>query len=70
MLERSIPVPMTAHLFLARAEKHAGRTGTSLETAIQLLVGSITNDDLDRLAAEFERIAFGADTAARELPPL
>jgi hypothetical protein len=36
MLERSIPVLMTADLFLARAEKHARRTGTSLETAIQI----------------------------------
>ena len=46
MLERSIPVPMTADLFLARAEKHARRTGTSLETAIQSLVGSVKDDDL------------------------
>jgi hypothetical protein len=65
MLERST-VPMTADLFLARAEKHAQRTGTSLETAIQSLVGSVTDDDLDRLAAEFEWIAFGDDTAARD----
>ena len=66
MLERSIPVPMTADLFLARAEKHARRTGTSLETAIQSLVGSVKDDDLYRLAAEFERIAFGDDTATRD----
>ena len=66
MLERSIPVPMTADLFLARAEAHARRTGTSLETAIQSLVGTVTDDDLDRLSAEFERIAFGDDTSARD----
>jgi hypothetical protein len=66
MLERSIPVPMTADLFLARAEKHARRTGTSLETAIQSLVGSVTDDELDHLAAVFERVVFGDDTAARD----
>jgi hypothetical protein len=57
---------MTADLFLARAEKHARRTGMSLETAIQSLVSSVTDDDLDRLAGEFERMAFGDDTAARD----
>jgi hypothetical protein len=66
MLERSIPVPMTADLLLARAEKHVQRTGASLEAAIQSLVGSVTDDDLYRLAAEFERLAFGDDTAARD----
>ena len=66
ILERSIPVLMTADLFLARAEKHARRTGTNLETAIQSVVASVTDDDLDRLAAEFERMAFGDDFAARD----
>jgi len=51
-----------------RAEKHTGRTGTSLETAIQSLVGSVTDDDLDRLAAEFERMAF-ATIPRRAMPP-
>ena len=66
MLERSIPVPMTADLFLARAEAYARRTGTSLETAIQSLVGSVTDDELDHLAVVFGAgRVFGDDIAAR-----
>ena len=66
-VRKLVPVQIeTADLFLARAEKHARRAGTSLETAIQSLVGSVTDGDLHCLAAEFERIAFGDDLAARD----
>jgi hypothetical protein len=66
MLERSIPVPRTAELFVARAEKHAQRTGTTLDAAIQSLIVAVSDDELYSLASEFERIAFGDDTAARD----
>jgi hypothetical protein len=66
ILERSIPVPLTAAIFSARVEKHAHQTGASWDTAFQSLISKVSDDELDRLATEFERLAFGDDIAARD----
>lgn len=66
MLERSIRPPMTAIRFWTLTEEHARRTGISDEAAFGSLVRGLSDDDLDRLTSEFEQIAFGDDTAARD----
>ena len=66
MLERST-VPMTADLFLARAEKHARLTGTSLDaerfnhsSARSRMTTSIVSP------RSLSGLRFGDDTAARD----
>jgi hypothetical protein len=65
-VEESIPVPATAERFYARACRYAERTDGSVESAIAVLAKDLSDSDLDSIAAEFERIAFGDDTAARD----
>ena len=57
-VEESIPVPITAERFYARACQHATRTGGSVESAIGVLARDLSDSDLDSIAADFER-AFG-----------
>jgi hypothetical protein len=66
VLERSIPVPLTAAIFSARVDKHAHQTGESWDTAFQSLISKVSDDELDRLATGFERMTFGDDIAARD----
>jgi hypothetical protein len=65
-LERAIPIPMTAAIFLDRAEAYARRSETSFEAALESLARAVSNDELERLTSEFEQIAFGGDIAARD----
>jgi hypothetical protein len=65
-VEVSLPVPMTAERFYARAQRHANRTGGSLGDAIATLVKDLSDNELDSISAEFERLAFGSDRVACE----
>jgi hypothetical protein len=64
-LEQSI-LPLTASVFLGRVKKHAQRRGISFDSAMQSLISKASDDELESLEAEFERIAFGDDTVARD----
>jgi hypothetical protein len=64
-LEQSI-LRATASVFLGRVRKHARRSGKSFYSAMQSLVSKGSDDELQRLETEFERMAFGDDTAARD----
>ena len=65
-VEEFLPLPMTAERFYARAQQRARRTGGSVEDAIATLAKELSDDELDCIAAAFEQIAFGSDTAARD----
>lgn len=65
-VEESLPLPMTADRFYARAQRHAKRTRRSVEDAISILAKDLSDDELDSVTAEFELMAFGSDTAARD----
>ena len=65
-VEESLPVPMTAERFYARAQQRARRTGGSVGDSIATLAKDLSDNELDSIAAEFEQIAFGSDTAARD----
>jgi hypothetical protein len=65
-IEDSIPVPPTAERFLRRAERHARRTGSGIDAAIQVLAQDLSDNELTFLSAEFEQFAYGADMAARD----
>ena len=64
-MELSI-LPLTATVFLDRVRKHARRSGKSFDSAMQSLVSKVTDDELQRLETEFEQMAFGDDSAARD----
>jgi hypothetical protein len=64
-LEQSI-LPLTTSVFLERARKQARRRGMSLGSAMDLLIAKASDDELERLTEEFECLAFGSDTAARD----
>jgi len=65
MLERSIPIPMTAERFMARVEEFSRLTGASSDDAFQSIAASLSASDLHRLADEFTEIACGDDMEAR-----
>jgi len=65
-VEEFLPLPMTAERFYARAQRHAKRTRRSVEDAISILAKDLSDDELDSVTAEFELMAFGSDTAARD----
>jgi len=58
--------PLSASVFLERAKRHARRTGTSLGSAFDSLLSKVSDVELGHLTAEFEQIAFGGDSAARD----
>src|SRR5271154_1597929 len=65
-LEASIPVPLTAERFVARANQHARRFGANVPSAIETLVKDLRDSELASLAVEFEEIVFGSVTTARD----
>ena len=66
VLERSIQLPITADIFLTRAQERARLTGASFEEAIQSLIVSLTTRDLECVGEEFMQRSFGNNTEARE----
>ena len=65
-LEDSLPIPVTPERFVARAHRLAKRTRTKVESAMAAIAQDLSDSELDSLTAEFERIVFGSDTAARD----
>jgi len=65
-IEESIPGPTTAERFITRAHRLAKRTGGNFQSAISTLARDLSDVELDSVTGEFERIAFGSDTAARD----
>ena len=59
-------LPLSAEVFCRRVRTHARRTKTSFGSAFESLISKVSDDELETLEAEFERIAFGDDTAARD----
>jgi hypothetical protein len=59
-------LPLSATVFLARVRTHARRSGTTFGSAFDSLISKVSDDELERLETEFERMAFGGDTAARD----
>jgi DNA modification methylase len=66
-LEESIPLPLTAERFVARAQRHARRTGASYDAAVETLARDLTDNELASVATEFDQMLYGSDTAARFL---
>jgi len=65
VLERSIQIPITAEILLARAEERARLTGASLDEAFQSLIASVATRDLERVGEEFMQLTCGDDMEAR-----
>ena len=61
-LERSFPVPLTAQRYIEQVEQRMRRIGTTREEAAKSLLAELSNDDLRRLSAELEQIAFDGNT--------
>lgn len=59
-------LPLSAGVFLARVKTHARRTRTSFGSAFDSLISRVSDDELESLEAQFGRMAFGDDTAARD----
>jgi len=55
-LEQLIRPPTTTARFFARVEAHARLTGQSLPAAMDSLVHTLSDQDLDRLIAEAEEL--------------
>lgn len=51
---------------MARVRSHARRSGMTFGSAFDSLITKVSDEELDLLASEFERIAFGDDIAARD----
>jgi len=65
-LEESIPIPITAERFVARAYQQAGRAGSSYDSAVQVLAQDLSDSELASVTAELEQILYGSDMAARD----
>jgi hypothetical protein len=65
-LERSIRIPITANILLARAEERARLTGASFDEALHSLIASLATPDLECIAEEHLKRTFGDDVEARE----
>jgi hypothetical protein len=65
VLERSIQIPITAKILMARAEERVQLTGASIEEAFQSLIPSLSTRDLECVLEEFMQLAFGDDMEAR-----
>lgn len=65
-LEWAYQYPPEARLFFERAAAYAGRTCCNFETAAAFVASRASDQELDVLAEQLERIAFGDDMAARD----
>jgi hypothetical protein len=65
-VEESLPVPMTAERFYARGQLHAKRTDGSVGDAIATVAKDLGDSEVVSITTQFEQIAFGSDTAARD----
>lgn len=63
---QEVLLPLSASFFIARVRTHARRSRMTFGSAFDSLITKVSDEELDLLAAEFERIAFGDDTAARD----
>ena len=63
-------LPLSAAVFVARVRTHARQKRMDYWAAFDAMVRTVSDDELERLAAEFERIAFGDDIAARDAAKL
>jgi hypothetical protein len=66
-LERAIPLPVTSAVIWARAEEHARLTGTSWESAVEVVAGQLSEEELIRLIDETEQIEFGRKNATNSI---
>jgi hypothetical protein len=64
MLERSIEVPLTAERVLALIEERVRLTGASRDDVIDALAGSMSSENLNRVADALVLRAFKADVEA------
>jgi hypothetical protein len=65
-VEEFLPLPITIERFYAGVHRRARRKGESFCSAMTNVLKEVGDSELDFLAAELERIAFGSDTAARD----
>lgn len=65
-VEDTIPLFLTLERFVTRVEQRMKRTGESFDSAIEKLLQDLSKEELQVLAKEGERAAFGSDTAARD----
>jgi hypothetical protein len=65
-VEESLPIPITAERFYARAQLQAKRTGGTVGDAIGTLAMDLSDGELESITTQFEQLAFGSDTAARD----
>jgi hypothetical protein len=65
VLERSIQIPITAEVLLARAEERARLTGATFQEAFRSLIASLATRDLECVAEEFMQLSCGDDMEAR-----
>jgi hypothetical protein len=65
-VEEFLPLPLTAERFYARARQYAKHKGVSIGDAMTKLLKDVSDGELESLEAEFEQMAFGSDTAARD----
>ncbi len=65
-VEAFLPLPITAARFYARARQIARHTRRSLGSTYEIISKELSDNELESLAAELERAAFGDDTAARD----
>jgi hypothetical protein len=57
---------MTAERFYAQAQQYSKHKGVSVGDAMMSLLKDVSDGELESLEAEFEQLAFGSDTAARD----
>jgi len=56
VLERSIQIPITAKILMARAEERVRLTGASIEEAFQSRIPSLSTRDLECVLEEFMQL--------------
>jgi hypothetical protein len=63
ILERSIQVPATTERFMARVAERVQLTGVSFEDALESMVVSLGDQELESLVREFDRLGFYSEQA-------
>ena len=69
VLERSIRIPITTDILLARAEERARLKGASFEDALQSLVPSLRDRDLECVAEELMQLALSLIHISMKVQP-